>query len=85
MTEASVSCIIARVGEGADQLPMLGAFARSLAPGGVLAALAPAGPAFPRLLKGAGLPLEIMARLPLSISGRRYGLFLVERLDLALL
>lgn len=56
--------------------------ARVVAHGGVVACLVPQSEIFAARLHGADLPLEVLAGLPFYVHRRRWGLFLLERLDL---
>ena len=54
---------------------------RVVAPGGVVATLAPPGPELGARLRRSGLPLEALASLPYHVNRKRWGLFLLERLE----
>ena len=54
---------------------------RVVAPGGVVAMLTPPGPELGTRLRRSGLPLEALASLPYHVNRKKWGLFLLERLE----
>ena len=77
---AAAALVVPRA--GADGLEeQMAEPSRVVAPGGVVAMLAPPGPELGTRLRRSGLPLEALASLPYHVNRKKWGLFLLERLE----
>ena len=78
--KVAAALVVPRTGEdGPDQ--QMAELARVVVPGGVVAMLAPPSPELGARLRRAGLPLEALASLPYHVNRKKWGLFLLERLE----